>query len=237
MSTKVIIADNQLVFRTGTARLLALEDDMRIVGQCDNYSRLCQAAENFPGSLVLCASSISPPWAELLAHLSRAQCRLVAILENSETPHTCIKHGCPGVLYRDVNPQELVKCAHSVGRGRNYVQERVGSAQASLETAAIGDRARNRLTPKELKILRLLLQGYKNKDIAEELMNSEQVIKNYMRTIFDKTGTSDRLELALFALHHKVLLEPDVEFRPATPESGGFMQRVTFAAKASASTQ
>ena len=52
----------------------------------------------------------------------------------------------------------------------------------------------------------LLLQGYKNKDIAEALGNSEQVIKNYLRSIFDKTGVSDRLELALFAIHHKILV-------------------------------
>jgi DNA-binding NarL/FixJ family response regulator len=69
----------------------------------------------------------------------------------------------------------------------------------------VAERVRDRLTPKELKILGLILQGYKNKDIAEELKNSEQVIKNYLRSIFDKTGVSDRLELALFTMHHKIL--------------------------------
>ena len=51
----------------------------------------------------------------------------------------------------------------------------------------------------------MILQGYKNREIAEELKNSEQVIKNYLRSIFDKTGVSDRLELALFTMHHKIL--------------------------------
>jgi DNA-binding NarL/FixJ family response regulator len=61
------------------------------------------------------------------------------------------------------------------------------------------------------------VQGYKNKDIATELGTSEQVIKNYLRSIFDKTGVSDRLELALFTLHHRILLDAanQVEDGPA----------------------
>ncbi len=73
------------------------------------------------------------------------------------------------------------------------------------ETDVVAERVRDRLTPKELQIVGLLLKGYKNRDIAEELNNSEQVIKNYLRSIFDKTGVSDRLELALFAMHHRIL--------------------------------
>ena len=66
---------------------------------------------------------------------------------------------------------------------------------------------RDRLTPKELQIVALIVQGCKNKDIALQLGTKEQVIKNYLRSIYDKTGVSDRLELALFTIHHHVLAE------------------------------
>jgi DNA-binding NarL/FixJ family response regulator len=66
---------------------------------------------------------------------------------------------------------------------------------------------RDRLTPKEMQIVALIVQGCKNKDIANQLHTKEQVVKNYLRSIYDKTGVSDRLELALFTLHHRLLAE------------------------------
>ena len=66
-------------------------------------------------------------------------------------------------------------------------------------------RVRDRLTPKEMQIVALIVQGCKNKEIALKLNTKEQVIKNYLRSIYDKIGVSDRLELALFTLHHRVL--------------------------------
>jgi DNA-binding NarL/FixJ family response regulator len=68
-------------------------------------------------------------------------------------------------------------------------------------------RVRDRLTPKEMQIVALIVQGCKNKDIAGQLGTKEQVIKNYLRSIYDKTGVSDRLELALFTIHHRALAE------------------------------
>ncbi|HEX6493925.1 MAG TPA: LuxR C-terminal-related transcriptional regulator, partial [Acidobacteriaceae bacterium] len=69
----------------------------------------------------------------------------------------------------------------------------------------VGARVRDRLTPKELQIVALIIQGCKNKQIATQLHTKEQVIKNYLRSIYDKTGVSDRLELALFTIHHRIL--------------------------------
>jgi DNA-binding CsgD family transcriptional regulator len=58
-----------------------------------------------------------------------------------------------------------------------------------------------------MRIVALIVQGCKNREIATRLKTTEQVIKNYLRSIYDKTGVSDRLELALFTLHHRVLAE------------------------------
>ena len=66
---------------------------------------------------------------------------------------------------------------------------------------------RDRLTAKELRIVALIVQGYKNKEIASQLGTTEQVIKNYLRNVYDKIGVSDRLELALFTIHHRILNE------------------------------
>ena len=215
MTNKIILADDQAVFRAGAARILAVEDDLRIVGQCDDLNRLYKAAETFPGALVMFASSLGPDLAGLHQKVNSAKSRLIAVLEKTESPRVVLKHSIAGVIYRDVPQAEMIKCVRVVAGGGSYVQQRSGTSSLCCDRDTVGARARDRLSPKELQILGLIVQGYKNKDIAQELNNSEQVIKNYLRSIFDKTGVSDRLELALFAIHHRILSEADET--PAVP--------------------
>jgi DNA-binding NarL/FixJ family response regulator len=205
MIHKVILADNQSVFRTGAARLFAVEDDFRIIGQCDDLPRLMKAAAGTPNAMIVFASSLQPDVAALVRCAIEAGSATTAILENDESPQGYLAAGVRGIVHRDILNTELLRCVRQVGRGESYLQKRVVSGATGFESDMVAARVRDRLTPKELKILGLILQGYKNREIAEELNNSEQVIKNYLRSIFDKTGVSDRLELALFTMHHKIL--------------------------------
>jgi DNA-binding NarL/FixJ family response regulator len=96
-------------------------------------------------------------------------------------------------------------CIRRVASGQRSVQH---SNVTSIQVQdAVGARVRDRLTPKEMQIVALIVQGCKNKNIATQLGTKEQVIKNYLRSIYDKTGVSDRLELALFTIHHRMLAE------------------------------
>ncbi len=205
MIHKVILADNQSVFRTGAARLFAVEEDFRIVGQCDDLARLMKAAGSTMKSSIIFAASLQPDLAELVKSAHAIGSTTTVVLENDQSPYSFLAAGVRGIVHRDVLSSDLLRCVRAVGRGETYMQRRTDSGSSGFESDMVAERVRDRLTPKELKILGLILQGYKNKDIAEELNNSEQVIKNYLRSIFDKTGVSDRLELALFAMHHKLL--------------------------------
>jgi DNA-binding NarL/FixJ family response regulator len=92
------------------------------------------------------------------------------------------------------------------------------------ENDMVGLRVRDRLTAKELRIVALIVQGYKNKEIATQLGTTEQVIKNYLRNVYDKIGVSDRLELALFTIHHRILNEAASAVAnavPAPPQGAG----------------
>jgi DNA-binding NarL/FixJ family response regulator len=204
MIHKVILADNQSVFRTGAARLLAVEDDFRIIGQCDDLPRLIKAVSGTNNATIIFAASLRPDINALIKSAIEVGSMATAVLENGESPQAYLTAGVRGIVHRDVPNAELLRCIRQVGKGETYVQQRP-TGGAGFESDMVAERVRDRLTPKELKILGLILQGYKNKDIAEELNNSEQVIKNYLRSIFDKTGVSDRLELALFTMHHKIL--------------------------------
>ena len=207
MNLRVIIADNFAVFRTGLARFLVVEDDFKLVGQCDDLARLYKTVEVTNGAIVVFASSLKPRLSELVAKAGSDRIRLVAVLDPLESPRPYIRHNIDGIMYRDVSRVEALRCLRSVGRGEKYIQSTSSDPSEHLDSEMVGQRARDRLSKKDLQIIGLVIQGYKNKNIAEELNNTEQVIKNRLRSIFDKTGVSDRLELALFTLHHRILLD------------------------------
>jgi DNA-binding NarL/FixJ family response regulator len=207
MSHKIIIADTHSVFRAGVARILAVENDFRIVAQCDDTPRLMKALESSLGATAIFASVLRPDLQSLTRGAIDSGGHTLAILENNESYQPYIAQGINGIVYRNVSNSDLIKCLQHVRRGETFIQRRSGDSPGCSENDLVGERTRDRLTPKELAIIGLIVQGYKNKDIAEALDNSEQVIKNYLRSIFDKTGVSDRLELALFVIHHKILAD------------------------------
>ena len=202
---KIILADNQAIFRAGAARVLAVEDNTRIVAQCENLEKLFSAIEAHRGATVMVASSLRPDLSSLLPRVRAMGGHVVLIAENSEHIAAETAALLDGIVCRNIAGQELTDCMRRVARGQRFIQP---ANVAAVQTSdSVGARVRDRLTPKEMQIVALIVQGCKNKEIADQLGTKEQVIKNYLRGIYDKTGVSDRLELALFTIHHKVLAE------------------------------
>jgi DNA-binding NarL/FixJ family response regulator len=201
---KVILADSQAIFRAGTAKVLAMDEDVRIIAQCTDLDRMQHAITTFPGSIVLFAASLRPDLDQLRTLLDALGCRGIVIAENSESASTYLQQGFHGAVYRSVTGPALVECVHTVAAGETWLPPQLMVAEAPSEDM-VGTRVRDRLTPKEMRIVALIVQGCKNREIATRLKTTEQVIKNYLRSIYDKTGVSDRLELALFTIHHRAL--------------------------------
>jgi DNA-binding NarL/FixJ family response regulator len=204
---KIILADNQAIFRAGIAKVLAVEDDLRIVAQAQSVEQAMIAIEKFRGSVMIYASNFLPDTARLVALARDSAIQLVVIAENSELPDLYLNAGVLGMIFRSVDGTELVRCVRKVSVGEVYLQDLRAVAHNADSDDFVGARVRDRLTPKELKIVALIVQGYKNKEIANLLGTTEQVVKNYLRNVYDKIGVSDRLELALFTIHHRILAE------------------------------
>jgi DNA-binding NarL/FixJ family response regulator len=204
---KIILADNQAIFRAGTAKILAMEDDFRIIAQCPDSERLYQAIDAFRGVVLMFASTLKTDLPILLERVAHAGSRSIVILENNDQPQSFVAAGVQGLVYRNVSGPALIDCARRVAGGERFQQPAAGGSFELLEEDVVGARVRDRLTSKEMKIVALIVQGCKNKEIAIRLGTTEQVVKNYLRSIYDKTGVSDRLELALFTIHHKILAE------------------------------
>ncbi|HEU5232297.1 MAG TPA: response regulator transcription factor [Terriglobales bacterium] len=203
---KIILADSQAIFRAGAAKVLAVEDDFRIVAQCENTDRMMVALESFRANVLIFSTAMRVDIRQLVEAAKKIKTRLIIVIESADNSAQYLQLGISGVVFRNVSGASLVECVRKVSRGETWVQD-AGAAAEATENDIVGARVRDRLTPKELRIVALIVQGFKNKEIATQLGTTEQVIKNYLRNVYDKIGVSDRLELALFTIHHRILNE------------------------------
>jgi len=205
VAQRIILADNQMIFRTGAARVLSLEEDLQLVAQCADVERLKEAVKGFRRSIVLFPSSLASDLHEVMDVIEDAGCKAVIILEHGAEVDESVARRAEGIVLRSVAGSQLVDTLHRVAAGERIVQR--ASVKSMPSQDRVGARVLARLTPKEVQIVALIGEGFKNKEIATKLDTKEQVVKNYLRGIYDKTGVSDRLELALFTIHHRALAE------------------------------
>ena len=203
---KLILADNQAIFRAGIAKVLAVEDEMRIVAQAQTAEQMFMALDKFKAAVLVVAGGFVADFNSVVGATTAAKTRLIALADTGEAASKYVGSGAHGVIYRNVTSSALVDCVRKVARGESWIQD-IAVPSELTENDMVGMRVRDRLTAKELRIVALIVQGYKNKEIATQLGTTEQVIKNYLRNVYDKIGVSDRLELALFTIHHRILAE------------------------------
>lgn len=202
---RIILADEQPIFRAGTARVLALEEDMRIISQVEHPGRLISTINSFHASIVILSTGPELNLPTVITALKAAGSRGILITGKNEEIPEALAEQLGGIVGRTITGPALIDCVRRVARGQKCPTEISERILPPPDT--VGARVRDRLTPKEMQIVALIVQGCKNKDIAQQLGTKEQVIKNYLRSIYDKTGVNDRLELALFTLHHRLLAE------------------------------
>jgi DNA-binding NarL/FixJ family response regulator len=219
---RVIVADSQAIFRAGLRKIFALEDDIRVVGQSETISQTISAAKKFNADILIFESALAPNPVEAVADLIRQTpgLRLVVVTPEPDEELTLelLRRGAHGIVSREVEPELLVDCLRKVSEGHPWLDSRgvqwVLEAFRGQGVRPVSQRPKVQLTPKESLIVSCVTQGMKNKEIALRVGTTEQVVKNYLRKVYDKLGVADRLELALFCLHNRVL---DTAKAAATP--------------------
>ena len=116
---KIILADSQAIFRAGTAKVLAMDEDFRIIAQCADLDRMLHAITTFPGAIVIFAASLRPDMDRLRIMLETAGSRAIVIAENSESARAYLQQGFRGVVFRNVTGTALVECVRRVARWRH----------------------------------------------------------------------------------------------------------------------
>jgi len=212
--SRLVIADEQPIFRDGLRRLLESQPGLRVVGEARNATEAAGliAALN-PDILLLSLAGSAPFPLEALEQLAIAgrpvrTILLTGAVNTPEVMSAAIQLGACGVVPRDSGPEVLFESIVSVMAGNYWVgRECVANVPASVKRL---DTARRRtkafgLTHRELEIIRSVLSGETNRQIARGFSISENTVKRHLSHIFDKVGASNRVELARFAAHHRLL--------------------------------
>jgi DNA-binding NarL/FixJ family response regulator len=210
---RIILADSQAIYRVGIRKIFALEDDLRIVAQADSLENLRLAVARYPTDIVLLEGSLLAGTANAIPELLRLapDVKLIVQAVRADENHTVelYRRGVRGIISRLISPDLLVRCVRRIAAGETWIDNQsvnwVIEAYRAQAAALISPRSQPRLSPKEMSIITCITQGKRNKEIAFQLGTTEQVIKNYLRKIYDKLGVSDRLELALYCLHNKII--------------------------------
>jgi two-component system nitrate/nitrite response regulator NarL len=211
---RILIADDHPIVRDGLKKLLSLEEDFQIVGEAsDGCEVLDRVQELDPDVLLLDLRMPNLDGLSALQALQQTNKRTrVIVLTASEDKNEFVqamKLGCSGIVLKQTAPELIVKSIRKVHGGEIWLDSHT-TAAVMRQFAAPGDitgggggktRERSPLSQREREIVQLVAQGYKNKEMAEKMFISEQTVKNHLHNIFDKLGVSDRLELALYAIH------------------------------------
>jgi len=230
---RVIVADSQAIFRAGLRKIFALEDDVRVVGQAESLTQTLSAIQRFSADILIFEAALTANPPDTVSDLLRqcAKSRLVVVLQEPDQEMTLelFRRGAHAVVSREVEPEMLVECLRKVSQGEPWLEARaIGWVLEAYRTQGVrpaGSRPKVQLTPKESLIVSCVTQGMKNKEIALRVGTTEQVVKNYLRKVYDKLGVADRLELALYCLNHRVIeKEKESAAKPAPPSNGNALQ-------------
>ena len=186
--------------------MLAVEEDVRIVGQPQSPEQLLNALDKLRPRVLILASSYLSFLTDIQDIAHRYHTAVLMLCDNNESASDFMRMGVQGVIYRSANGPMVVEAVRRLSQGQSFLQG-PNSAEMEVNEDLVGARVRKRLSERELRIIAAIVQGYKNREIAAQLFTTEQVIKNALRNIFDKIGVSDRLELALFVVHHRILAQ------------------------------
>jgi len=212
-SVRIILADSQAIYRVGIRKVFALEDDLRVVAQADSLENLRAAIERYPTDIVLLEGSLLAGTSNVIPDLIKKapEVKLIVQAVSADESHTVelYRRGVRGIISRSISPDLLVKCVRRIAAGETWIDNQsinwVIEAYRAQASALVSPQNQPRLSVKEMSIITCITQGKRNKEIAYQMGTTEQVIKNYMRKIYDELGVSDRLELALYCLHNKII--------------------------------
>ena len=215
---RILLADDHPVVRIGVRNMLQTDRTFEVVGECgDGDEAITQTLDLLPDILLLDLYMPRLPGLEAMrAIMSGSPSVKIVLLTSTITTQQVIEAlqiGARGIILKDALADHLTTAIRAVVSGDYWIGGRrvvnlVGALHELMQKAAVPDRKTFGLTPREMEVVACIVEGCSNRDIAKQFGLSEETVKRHLSNIFDKTGVSTRLELAMFAIAHH-LVNPD----------------------------
>lgn len=207
---RILLADDQLLFREGLHSLLATQPDIEIVGEAGDGEEAVRLVSQLCPQLVLMdvrMPKLDGVAATRLIHDHYPECRvlLLTTFDDDEYVFEGLRAGASGYLLKDVPVQRLLEAIQSAARGETFLPPPI----AAKVVAELNRQSTPSLTPstelteplsaREIGVLRLIARGYSNREIADELVITEGTVKNHVTSILAKLGVRDRTQAVIKA--------------------------------------
>lgn len=213
---RVLLVDDQRLMRDGMRTLLSLEPDLEVVGEAGDGQEALPAALSLRPDVVL--MDVRMPGMngvaatrELRRVLPEVKVLVLTTFDDDDLVLEALREGAAGYLTKDLPAEEIADAVRRVQSGgvvmpppiaAKVVAELARRPSAPAPSAAKDEQALAQLTDREHEVLRLLGQGYSNKEIGEALFITEGTAKNHVSSVIEKLGLRDRTQAALWAVRH-----------------------------------
>jgi two-component system nitrate/nitrite response regulator NarL len=212
-SIRILVADDHAMFRDAVRKLLEEADDVEIVGEAANGLECAKLLAQLKPDILLL--DLRMPEKGGLGVLEEVKfdsllTRVIVLTaaDDERDVLRAMRLGARGIVLKQSASDLLLKSIRKVHDGEIWLDNRMTAEviDAFKKSAEAGQRREKPLlSDREKEIVQLVAQGFRNREIGEKLFISEQTVKNHLHNIFDKLGVSDRLELALYAIHHRLI--------------------------------
>lgn len=209
---KVAIVDDHALIREGIKKLLELEDGLEIVFLAgDGEEAISMLDKHMPDIILLDINMPNMNGIDTLRVLkeqfSEIKVIMLTIHEDAQYLIETINIGAEGYVLKDADVSSLVKAIYKVVQGELYIHPTLSGIlvkEYKKKDKSIDEMIGTNLTKREYEVIRLISQGFNNKEIATELFISEKTVKNHVSNIFKKIKVTDRTQAALYAIKHNI---------------------------------
>jgi two-component system nitrate/nitrite response regulator NarL len=213
---RIVVADDHPVVCIGVRNMLTEKDGFEVVGDAsDGDEAITQTLELEPDILLLDVMMPRLPGIEAMrAIMNGSPTVKILLLTSTITTQQIIEAlhiGARGIVLKDALAGHLQTAIRTVIGGDYWIGGKrvvnlVSALHDLMQQAALPQRKTYGLTPRELEVVGAIVEGCSNRDIAKQFTLSEETVKRHLSNVFDKTGVSTRLELALFAIAHQLVV-------------------------------
>ncbi|MGH9155466.1 MAG: response regulator [Acidimicrobiales bacterium] len=219
---RVLIADDQALFRRGLCVVLGPETGVEVIGEAENGQEAVDRARDLAPDVIL--MDVRMPRLngieaarQIRAEVPCTKILMLTVSDDEDDLFEAIKAGANGYLLKEISVEDVAESIKAVAQGESRITPSMAS-KLLVEFNALAKRATDRpqlpgpvLTAREMEVLRLVAKGMSNREIADQLFISENTVKNHVRNILEKLHLHNRMEAVVYAMRERLLDLRDAE--------------------------